>query len=797
MNQQLFQEKFAQLPDRQREVLLRMLSGETDAEIAVALHITESTVRKHIEKICKAWKIQPQPGERSKRTELIQLFLHYQPELVCEQNVVSKKPARTTQSNSEKQVSNPSYFNYFVGREQAIDDLNQLVVQGSKAILIYAPGGVGKTTLAWEYVQKYQPLLELWMAQEVENLTSAASVVEEWLRRHFNEEPGREFGIAKERLRQKLRNSQSTVGVLIDNLETVLDGNGKFCDRHRSEYLELFRILTDPAVNSVTLITSRERLREATISLGNYRLEGLSASAWQTFFTRKNIINEEHYPLLFAMNQAYGGNAKAMEIISSTIQLDYQNDLNAYWQSAQLDLLSEADLQDLIVSQFERLKKINLEAYQLLCRLGCYRYQDNPQIPLSGVLSLLWDVPKSQKLRILNALKDRCLIEFNKNEYWLHPAIKTEAINRLKTSDDWKQAHSIAADFWTDSVQSVEKIEEAIQAFEAYYHALEIKDFENAAQVILYRRKNKWHIAEPLGISFWRVGLLHPMFRAIAQIIDKVENEAILSELNIIFGYLNSLIGDILPAIEYYKSAYQLADRVLQKHSLQSLNINQEIRLKSVKAASLIDLGCAFIDLGEIEQAIEIFQNCQASFERPELHRYVLACWYHLAYLYSLQGLPDRAFQLAQQVDSQLIVTQWSSWSQGYALVLLGLTYANLHYLEESEQMLRRAIAFAEASNYLQIKAKALTGLAMLYSRQEKLEEALNYHQESIALLDKMGANSDLAEAYLQLALTKQKQGEWKESYCHFEQAIELFTRMQAVKQVERVREFMKKSDRA
>ncbi|NES96220.1 MAG: tetratricopeptide repeat protein, partial [Desertifilum sp. SIO1I2] len=387
-----------------------------------------------------------------------------------------------------------------------------------------------------------------------------------------------------------------------------------------------------------------------------------------------------------------------------------------------------------------------------------------------------------------------CLIEFNKNEYWLHPAIRIEAINRLKASEDWKQAHSIAATFWTDSIQSVEKIEEAIQAFEAYYHSLEIKDFENAAQVILYRRKNKWHIAEPLGISFWRVGLLHPMFRAIAQIIDKVKNEALLSELNTIFGYINNLLGEVIPAIEHYKKAYNLATKVLQCSDLEALSIKQELRLKSVKAASLIDLGCAFIDLGEIGQAIETFKACQSSLNHPELHRYVLACWYHLAYLYSTQGFPEEALQLAKQVNSQLIVTQWSSSSQGYALVFLGLTYANLHYLEESEQMLRRAIAFAEASNYLQVKAKALTGFATLCSLQGKPKEALNYHQESIELLDKMGAKSDLAEAYLQLALTEQKQEKGKESQHHFEQAIQLFTQMQASKQVERVRDLMKKS---
>jgi len=36
----------------------------------------------------------------------------------------------------------------FVGREEAIANLNNLVTQGAKVIVIQSPGGVGKTTLA-------------------------------------------------------------------------------------------------------------------------------------------------------------------------------------------------------------------------------------------------------------------------------------------------------------------------------------------------------------------------------------------------------------------------------------------------------------------------------------------------------------------------------------------------------------------------------------------------------------------------------------------------------------------------
>jgi hypothetical protein len=144
----------------------------------------------------------------------------------------------------------------FVGREGAIAHLNTRINQGAKIIVIQAPGGVGKTTLAQEYLksQGFDLVLELLMAKEKENITLVESVIEEWLKRDFQEEPGREFGVTLGRLKRQLQ--MRRVGVLIDNLEPALDGQGRFIEPHR-RYVELLRVLGEYSVQSVTLITSR------------------------------------------------------------------------------------------------------------------------------------------------------------------------------------------------------------------------------------------------------------------------------------------------------------------------------------------------------------------------------------------------------------------------------------------------------------------------------------------------------------------------------------------------------------
>ena len=427
---------------------------------------------------------------------------------------------------STQTISAPEPNPNFVGREDAIADLNALVRRGAKLIVIQARGGVGKTTLAWEYLktQGFDLVLELWMAKETQNIASVEGVLEEWLRRYFDEEPGREFGVTLERLRQKLRDPNQKIGILIDNLEPALDQSGKFIEPHR-RYVELIRVLSDRAAQSVTLITSRERLQEADFGSEHYLLRSLDQQAWQQFFEHHGIQQDE--VALAELHQAYGGNAKAMEILRSVVQADFGGNLAKYWQANQGDLFIERALEDLVTQQFDRLQQHDLKAYNLLCRMGCYRFQDVPTVPLEGLLCLLWDVPENRRRRVVRSLIERSLVEVNEAEYFLHPVIKAEAIQLLRPSEEWEVANRQAAVFWQKSAQQIDTIDDALKACEAYYHYWEIEDFELAASVILEKRAARSADYEEieLGRSLYRIGVVSKVIRPIDSVIHKINSK--------------------------------------------------------------------------------------------------------------------------------------------------------------------------------------------------------------------------------------------------------------------------------
>jgi tetratricopeptide (TPR) repeat protein len=87
MNHKEFEYIFNNLTNRRKEVLQRILSGSTDAEIATAMDIGEPSVRKFVERICEEFGLSTANSQtrRYKRSELVTLFARYKPELLTEQ----------------------------------------------------------------------------------------------------------------------------------------------------------------------------------------------------------------------------------------------------------------------------------------------------------------------------------------------------------------------------------------------------------------------------------------------------------------------------------------------------------------------------------------------------------------------------------------------------------------------------------------------------------------------------------------------------------------------------------------
>ena len=259
------------LNDLQRKILTAVWRRQTYGEIARRLRYTEGHVK---DVASQLWQALSQAlDERVTKTNSLAVLERY----------LKKAKVKLTQSSPE--LPPVSEASGFVGREAAIAHLDQLITQGHRAIALQGEGGIGKTTLAQQYLEHhaFDMVLELLMAKATVDITPAEQVVEEWLRQDFQIEPGQDFGVTLDRLKRQLR--EQRVGILIDNLEPALDAQGRFWPQH-SRYGDLMRVLGDPKGQTVTLLTSRDRLCEPGVSVHHYRLPGLSLNTWSQFFCR-------------------------------------------------------------------------------------------------------------------------------------------------------------------------------------------------------------------------------------------------------------------------------------------------------------------------------------------------------------------------------------------------------------------------------------------------------------------------------------------------------------------------------
>jgi tetratricopeptide (TPR) repeat protein len=750
------------LNDLQIFIIGQVWLGQKYPDIAAEYHCTEG----HVKDIAAAlWQLLSQlVGERVTKTNL---------KSILQRHAIAVVPQPSQIANYQ-----------FIGREGAIARLDQLIQQGQRTIVIQGEGGVGKTALAQQYLKTCgcDLILELSMAKETTQITPAEIVVEEWLRQDLQTEPGREFGVSLLRLKRQLTTRK--IGILIDNLEPALDRDGRIVVAQRS-YVELLRVLTDRQLSGVTLITSRDRLCEVDLNLIHYRLSGLDINTWQTYFNYRQI--DTTMAAIHPLHQTYGGNAKAMEIIAGNIYTDLDGDLEVYLQADRDSQFVETGLKQLIANQFDRLQLLDPDAYQLLCRAGCYRYQELSRVNLDALFCLLWDIEPAQRSTVVNSLKNRSLIESCRGQYWLHPAVRAESIARLRHSSDWIQSHQQAAKYWINSVTKIIDIDTAITALEAYYHYIEIEDFSQAASVLLQSRDNQWGQFLPLASNLYRLGLIQPALTAITQIIPALSSSRTTAELDNILGDIYWISGRVGQAIEtqqyainYTSKALEITDQADQSHDTYCLRI--------LNIDSLFSTGLYHIDLWELVEARNLFQQVIEIANNTSHDRWVQKAKICLALVQSNLNHHVAAQQLLTEIEPLIIQQKWTG-SSAYFLQIIGQTYTNLGNYDRAHTIYQQTLTFCQTGNYLQTQARTLTGLGRLYRLQGNFPIAQTTHLQAIEILDRLGAKCDLAEAYYQAGLTWQQAGDLHQSqiYCDL-YAHQLFTEIVAPQQLAKIK---------
>jgi tetratricopeptide (TPR) repeat protein len=678
----------------------------------------------------------------------------------------------------------------FLGRARVIESLNALA-KTNRLIVIHAVGGQGKTTVAQKYLQELESngyqLIELYMPIDDRNIPSAKSVLDEWFNRDFHEMSSSQFAVTLDRLRRIIK--ERKLAILVDNIESLLDENGKFIPDH-AQYLELFSVLSDHATQSITIVTSRCRLLESRLrSVYNYAIPPLSQSDWQDYFTYNNVLFDEKS--LAEMHSKLGGNAKAMTSLCGEIYMDFDRNATIFWEQRGADILASADLKDLVSGHLDRLVKVEPLAYSLLKRMGCYRYQSIPHIPIEALFYQLWDSPKAEHVKIIEVIKNRSLLELANGEYSLHPLVRAEAVHLLKQNEEeFTKAHNNAADFWKAKVQSLDTDKDLLMAFEPCYHYLETNDLHKIIEIFLNTDLMKEGY---LHIAFY--GRLSPTL--VLELLDKIEQRSLLlpPEQGIpVLAHVKSFRGNA-----YFFSGEPQKALIELEAAIKIIEQNNSPQLIFFLLSNVFQAFACKLDLGEFDEALVLIQPYIDNIDRykctnhPRIQQW-FTVYPQLARSFILAMKLEHDASVALIEETYEVITNSSLYmsdsSKCCACLYFGFICVMNKRFDQALKIYNTALQFSHATSNKPLEGKTMRRIVVIYRNIGDLPKAKEFCLQAKDMLIKIESKLDLAKVLVEEALiARQMQVLGYDN--NFETAIGLFTELNAPKQVERVRKLM------
>jgi nucleoside phosphorylase len=158
------------------------------------------------------------------------------------------------------------------------------------------------------------------------------------------------------------------------------------------------------------------------------------------------------------------------------------------WQQQRHEFSAGKTSSILSAHLFDRLETLHINAYRLLCRLGCYSYKDISDLNRESILSLLWDTPQeTEQIEIIESLSSHFLIDCKNNKYSLHSAIYHEAKYRLESSMEERDKTNIqVAEFYSRNIVDITNPTQVKSAHQAINHYCKARKYKKCHKMLLH-----------------------------------------------------------------------------------------------------------------------------------------------------------------------------------------------------------------------------------------------------------------------------------------------------------------------
>ena len=660
----------------------------------------------------------------------------------------------------------PVQLTSFVGRDQEIDNLSQLVT-ANRLVTLRGPGGVGKTRLATQAAAR---LIEsfpdgIWMVDLT--ATDDPSLVPTLLAESLG---ARDIGALSGRsLSEELADfvGDRNMLILLDNCEHVLESSS-----------DLIATLIGRSPNVHVLATSRDALPVPGAQYNVPSLEheggsGAESDAVRLFVDRARQANPEF--------QLDGDVEPVAEIARRLDGLPLAIELAA----ARVNVLTPQQILDRLEDRFALLKGSRSgapERHETLQATMDWSYDmlDGAERDALLWLSVFsgWTLEAAESvlgkdvdaIDVLGSLVDRSLVEASvqgdQSRYRLLETVRQHAYEKLVEQDAAQAAHAAHAGYFLALTEAGDEglrgpqQGEWIQRFKA--------DHDNVRAAIAWAIENaEFDLALRLVSSMSWYWLIDGYYQGPLQLFRRVYDDGVdaypllrarsvykSGGIALIWGWF----GDISPLLE---EAYD---------TLQEVGDARDI------AFATHFLGGVHASRGEpdadklLEKSISMFREIGDEWGQAFAERW-------LGSAVELSGNAARTID-HQRAAKAAFTRLGDRWSASWIAFVLGFNLVALGEFDEAEQALNESLELVVGIEDRLIVPHAKRGLAALAGRRGQPQLARSILDEALPLYVKIGDESCLSICHLQLGEMDTDAGDYEAARRHLTRSLQGFTRL-------------------
>lgn len=712
-----------------------------------------------------------------------------------------------------------------------------------RAVSIYGMGGIGKTALACKVMQDLEEAQEMMHGLLYLSTRSVGISLE----RIFLDSARMLGGEAEQKLTEVWADQQMESDakiqvlldhyaglrcvILLDNLEDLLDAQGKVIDHDLRLFIDAFLRQRHMAR---LLITSREPLNMAD-NARRYEKPCPLEQGLPLEFAIDLLKELDHDGqlgladaepgLLRTAAQKTHGYPRALEAIVGILAQDPFLSLAELLQDD--DLFDERVIEKLVQEAQSRLDSDARYVMQALAIYGrpvreaAIRYLLEPYALGIDIGATLRRLARGRYLTVKRGSGELILHPLDKDYSYRHiPGDVNQPYNLYAL-------HRRAADYYAqlrtppDTWKSIRDLEPQLAEFE---HRVKGGDYDAAARLI--------DDLDASHLTLW--GHVRRVLSMREQLLGKIDNQ-LLEESNLgQLGIAYHKLGKLEQAIDYYQRALQIArnigdrpgeatrlghlgiaysylgrseetvnyyhqalaitrelgdkrgeakhlgnlgltyrelgqiDKAIEAYQ-QALGITRELGNRQGEGRQLGNLALAYRDMGQIERAVEHYQSALAIARQVGDRQMEESVLGNLSEAYCDQGDPARGIETAEQARA-IAAEIDDRRGEGYWLVNLGEAHAAQGNYRQALDQLRQASAIADEIHDPRLTGFACAGLAAVHLHTGSLAEALGAIRE--ARRHSVAESDHFTAALLGLVLARQ--GERDAAYKSFVEAMAL-----------------------